>query len=91
MFGWLAKMLISGPVQGSSCSCCEGKKKELRRMQQVIENGEIPVSETEEQHFCSGSYQAECSLNGSCRETYSVKEEKNTCAHGDGICDCHRY
>lgn len=90
MFGWLAKMLISGPVQGSSCSCCEGKKKELERMQQIIENDGVMPGEEEQQQFCSGSYQAECS-HGKCREKYFGKEENGNCSGNEGGCSCHRY
>lgn len=40
MFGWLANLLIKTPVQGT-CSCCEGKKKQLQKMQQVILGEEV--------------------------------------------------
>ena len=34
MFKWLADMLVKTPVQ-SSCSCCEGKKQRLQKMQEA--------------------------------------------------------
>lgn len=40
MFKWLADMLVKTPVQ-SSCSCCEGKKRQLQKMQEAIINGGI--------------------------------------------------
>lgn len=40
MFKWLADLLVKTPVQ-SSCSCCEGKKQRLQKMQEAIERGEI--------------------------------------------------
>lgn len=40
MFKWLADMLVKTPVQGT-CSCCEGKKQRLQKMQEAIERGEV--------------------------------------------------
>ena len=40
MFKWLADMLVKTPVQ-SSCSCCEGKKQRLQKMQEAILSGDI--------------------------------------------------
>ena len=40
MFKWLADMLVKTPVQ-SSCSCCEGKKQRLQKMQEAILIGDI--------------------------------------------------
>lgn len=75
MFGWLAKMLVTTPVQGSSCACCESKKKELERMQHVIGNGGVE----EEQKALpvilgTSSYYAEYK-NGRCYlERYGAKQ-----------------
>lgn len=60
MFDWLAKMLMTSPIQGSGCSCCEGKKKKLEKMQEAIVNGE---AEPLEEQNCGSS----CGCgNGSC-------------------------
>lgn len=40
MFGWLANLIVKTPVQGT-CSCCEGRKKQLQKMQSVIIGDEL--------------------------------------------------
>ena len=46
MFKWLADMIVKTPVQGT-CSCCEGKKEQLKKMQKAILDG----SESENLEF----------------------------------------
>ena len=46
MFGWLADLLVKAPVVGSNCSCCEGQKEQLKKMQKAVLSGEF--EETEE-------------------------------------------
>ncbi len=85
MFGWLAKLLISGPIQGSGCACCEGKKKRLEKMQQAIAEGEIPASfqpESRKLSFSSGSFSARLNADGSGDVEYYAK---NTV---EEVCDC---
>ena len=60
MFGWLADLLVKAPVVGSNCSCCEGQKEQLKKMQKAVLSGEF--EETEES-CCS------CSDNCSCYQT----------------------
>lgn len=62
MFGWLAKLLVSSPVVGSGCSCCEGKKENLRRMQEAIAEG-ISENPTEIQNKCACSTAGACDCN----------------------------
>lgn len=40
MFGWLANLLVKGPVLGAGCACSEGKKDCLRKMQDEIKTAE---------------------------------------------------
>lgn len=40
MFKWLANMLVKTPVQGT-CACCEGKKRQLQKMQEAIMRGDV--------------------------------------------------
>lgn len=40
MFKWLADMLVKTPVQGT-CVCCEGKKRQLQKMQEAIMRGDV--------------------------------------------------
>ena len=40
MFKWLADMLVKTPVQGT-CACCEGKKRQLQKMQEAIMRGDV--------------------------------------------------
>ena len=40
MFKWLSDMLDKTPVE-SSCSCCEGKKQRLLKMQEAILSGDF--------------------------------------------------
>ena len=91
MFGWLAKLLISGPIQGSGCACCEGKKKRLEKMQQAIAEGEIPDSmqaESGKLSFSSGSFSARLNADGSGEfEYYAKNTAEETCNCGDG-CSC---
>ena len=54
MFGWLANLLIKAPVVGSSCSCCEGQKQQLKKMQKAILSGE--VEDETEQSCCRGEH-----------------------------------
>ena len=54
MFGWLADLIVKTPVQGG-CSCCEGRKKELQRMQKAIigaEDEENLSSDEEAANHC---------------------------------------
>lgn len=73
MFGWLAKMLVESPIQGSSCSCCASKKKQLEEMQQALEHGDIPtldenVNSTQiPLNFSSGRFSAQYDSVGNCR------------------------
>lgn len=77
MFGWLEKMLVKGPVLGSGCSCCEGKKEKLREMQAALnEAGNINTSDGGEKIYHSGSYRAEYTKEA-LREEYGMPPEKN--------------
>ena len=93
MFGWLAKMLISTPIQGSGCACCEGKKKRLEKMQEAIAEGRIldePVTESGKLSFSSGSFSAHFNSDGSGEFEYYAKiqaENSCHCGGGDG-CSC---
>ena len=58
MFKWLADMIVKTPVQGT-CSCCEGKKEQLKKMQKAILDG----SESENLDF---SGEDSCGCGGSC-------------------------
>lgn len=58
MFKWLADMIVKTPVQGT-CSCCEGKKELLKKMQKAILDG----SESENLGF---SGEDSCGCGGSC-------------------------
>lgn len=51
MFKWLADMLVKTPVQGT-CSCCEGKKQRLQKMQEAIERGEVDENAQEDTSDC---------------------------------------
>ena len=74
MFGWLAKMLLKTPVQGSGCACCEGKRQRLEKMRQEIENGEDEPPETASGlSFSSGTYSEYCRLDGGCSQEYHAK------------------
>lgn len=87
MFKWLADMIVKTPVQGS-CSCCEGKKERLKKMQEVIfnekngnESEEIIEIADEEGCGCGG---------GSCA---TRKESGHECkcggkGHDGQECDC---
>ncbi len=61
MFKWLADMIVKTPVQGT-CSCCEGKKEQLRKMQAAI-LGQNESDFGEEKGVCSCG--ENCSGNGS--------------------------
>lgn len=92
MFGWLAKLLISGPIQGSGCACCEGKKKRLEKMQQAIAEGEIPDSfqpESRKLSFSSGSFSARLNADGSGDvEYYAKNTAEEVCDCGGQSCSC---
>ena len=83
MFGWLAKLLVTSPVQGSSCACCEGNKKRLEKMQQALAEG-IPSEETQEgkKEFSSGRFSAHINSDGSGEIEYFAA------APCDGKCSC---
>lgn len=76
MFGWLEKMLVKGPVLGSGCSCCEGKKEKLREMQTALSNAEAAPTEGEVQTFHSGSYRAEYTREA-LREEYGLPRDED--------------
>lgn len=68
MFGWLAKLLVESPIQGSGCSCCAGKKKQLEEMQKALGHDDfIPQEETNKQNFNSGHFSAQYSNDGTCK------------------------
>ena len=78
MFGWLTKMLLKTPVQGSGCACCEGKRQRLEKMRQEIENGEIEPPETASGlSFSSGTYSEYCRPDGGCSHEYHAKILEN--------------
>ncbi len=91
MFKWLADMIVKTPVQGT-CSCCEGKKERLKKMQEAIMSGEEGnesdlnlVSSEEDSCGCGGG---SCGISS--RETH---EHECRCKgeghhHGDGECHC---
>ena len=93
MFGWLAKMLVTSPIQGSGCSCCEGKKKKLEQMQQAIAEGEAPqcTSCESKMTFSSGSFSAHVGADGKGEFAYypakNASQEAQCCC-GDGSCGC---
>lgn len=92
MFGWLAKMLVTAPVQGSSCSCCESKKKELEHMQQVIGNGGSEEVSEMPQNFSSGSYHGEYLRGETLRQEYFAAEETQVCTTSAGCCgSCKKF
>lgn len=92
MFKWLADMLVKTPVQGS-CSCCEGKKQRLQKMQEAIINAESDdetqfvdesvisneMSETQYSNKILGS-----TFYGGC----SVDVGNNVCEKAEEACDC---
>lgn len=64
MFKWLADMIVKTPVQGT-CSCCEGKKEQLKKMQKaLLEQNESEKEDIfgEESCHCGGA----CSCGGKC-------------------------
>lgn len=76
MFKWLADMIIKTPVQGT-CSCCEGKKEQLRKMQKaILENNESENESLFEHDSCSCGGKCHCSNHS----------EENT----ENSCHCHK-
>ena len=76
MFKWLADMIVKTPVQGT-CSCCEGKKEQLRKMQKaILENNESENESLFEHDSCSCGGKCHCSNHS----------EENT----ENSCHCHK-
>lgn len=103
MFKWLADMLVKTPVQ-SSCSCCEGKKQQLQKMQEAITKGEIS-NETPQnlddviincdtpEHEYTGKIFGSAFYGGYPLEVKDAaaedKEENHSCTCGHNGC-CHK-
>lgn len=65
MFKWLANLIVRTPIQGT-CSCCEGKKEQLRQMQKALLSEEEPDFLSENETSCGG----ECSCFASQTNPY---------------------
>ncbi len=79
MFGWLADLIVKTPVQGG-CSCCEGRKRELQRMQKAIiedeTDGALFADEEAANHCCR------CHQNGESEHECEGKDHHENCHHG---------
>ncbi|MGN0913818.1 MAG: hypothetical protein ACI4OW_02870 [Alphaproteobacteria bacterium] len=90
MFGWLADLIVKTPVQGG-CSCCEGRKKELQRMQKAI------IGAEDEENLSSDEEAANhCCCRHECGKTEHECECKNhhEKGHHGGCCGsegCHNH
>lgn len=95
MFGWLAKMLIKTPVQGSGCACCESKKRRLEKMQQALESGELETVENSGVIFNSGGYSAQCDTSGNCQAQEYHAKILGDLSNGDSVQEraahCHEW
>ncbi len=73
MFGWLADLIVKTPVQGG-CSCCEGRKKELQRMQKAIigaeTDDELSPDEETANHCCGCHEHSETEHKCECKNHY---------------------
>jgi len=72
MFGWLADLLVKSPVVGSSCSCCERQKEQLKKMQKAVLSGEF-------EDF--GEFGCGCSGSCSCEKNDQQPFEMTTSYH----------
>lgn len=95
MFGWLAKLLMTSPIAGSGCACCEGKKKRLEKMQEAIANGGIEEEVHPEAKLCfsSGAFSARINSDGSGEVRYAPKLSQKCNCGPDCQCgddeECH--